>query len=92
MVVEKRLVVRAHLDDALGDAGEQRQVAADVRLHVQAGDLAAEQQAPDVARHAESHQARLDDRVDDDHLPAAAADVPAASASAADGCWPGCRR
>ena len=53
MVVEKRFVVCAHLDDALGDAGEQRQVAADVRLHVQAGDLGAEQQAPDVARHAE---------------------------------------
>ena len=62
MVVEKRFVVRAHFDDALGDAGEQRQVAADVRLHVEAGDLGAEEQAADVARHAEADQARFDDR------------------------------
>ena len=63
--------MRAQLDDPLGDAGQQRQIAADVRLHVQARDLRAEQQAPDVARHAEVDQPRLDDRIDDDHFPAA---------------------
>ncbi len=55
----------------LADAGEQGQVAADMRLHVEAGDLRAEQHAPHVARHAEVDQPRLDDRVDDDHLAAA---------------------
>ena len=42
---KKSLVLRAHSVDPLGDAGQQRQVAADVRLHVEAGDLRAEQQA-----------------------------------------------
>ena len=37
--------------------------------------LRAEQQAPHVARHAEVDQPGFDDRIDDDHLAAAAADV-----------------
>ena len=75
MVVQKLFIVRAEFDDAFGNAGKQRQVAADVRLHVHAGDVAAEQQATHVARHVESHQASFNDRIDDDHLAAAAADV-----------------
>ena len=75
MVVEKCLIVRAHLDDALGDAGEHREVAADVRLDIERGDAAAEQQAFDIARHVEPHEAGFDDRVDGDDLTAAAADV-----------------
>ena len=58
MFVEKAEVDRAHLVDPFGDAGQQGQVAADVRLHVQAGDLRAEQQAADVAGHAEIDHAR----------------------------------
>ena len=46
MLVQERLVDGAHFQDALGNAGEQRQVAADMRLDVEAGDLGAEQQTP----------------------------------------------
>ncbi len=55
--VDEGRIVAAAFEHALGDAGQQRDVAADVRLHVQAGDLRAEQQAAHVARHAEVDQA-----------------------------------
>ena len=54
--VDEASVVAAAFEDVLGDAGQQREVAADVRLHVHAGDRRAEQQAPRIARHAEVHQ------------------------------------
>ena len=93
VAVEKRFVVRAHLDDPLGDAGEQRQVAADVRLHVQAGDLRCRTAGSATSLGTlKSHQARFDDRVDDDHLARRGGGRASACASAADDCWPGCRR
>ena len=77
----------------LGDAGQQRDVAADVRLHVQAGDLRAEQQAPRIADGTRKlTRPSSFDRVDDDDVPAAAADRHQRCASAADGSTPGCRR
>ena len=63
------------LEQQLGHAGQQRHVAADVRLDVQAGDLRAEEQAPDVGGNAEIDQADFLDRVDDDDLAAVPADV-----------------
>ena len=59
--------MRFQLDDALGDARQQGQVAADVRLNIEAGDLRAEEQAAHVAGHAEVDQPRLNDWVNDDH-------------------------
>ena len=44
-------------------------------LHVQAGDLRAEQQAAHVAGNAEIDHAGFDDRIDDDHFAALAAQV-----------------
>ena len=43
---------------------QQRQIAANVRLHVQAGDLGAEQQTAHVAGHAEIDQPGFVDRID----------------------------
>jgi hypothetical protein len=39
MVVQERLVARADFVDALGDAGQERQIATDVGLQIQAGDF-----------------------------------------------------
>ena len=44
-------------------------------LDVEAGDFASEQEASDVAGDAEVGHAGFDDRVDDDHLAASAADL-----------------
>ena len=63
----------AALEHVLGDAGQQRDVAADVRLDVQAGDPRAEQQAPRIARHAEVDEPDFFRRIDDDDVAAAAA-------------------
>src|SRR5262245_44607139 len=51
MAFEKLLIMRAKFDDPLGDAREQRQIAADVRLHIETRYVAAEQQTFDVARY-----------------------------------------
>src|SRR5262249_48753424 len=75
MVVEKILIVCPDLNDPLGDAGEHREVAADVWLDVMRRDSTAEEQAADIARHVETHEAGLDDRINDDYLAAATADL-----------------
>ena len=72
---QKRLVVSVHFDDAFGHAGEQREISADVRLHVQRRDLRPEEQADRIAGDAEVHQPRFDDGIDHDHMSAAAANV-----------------
>ena len=64
--------VTAALEHVFGDAGQQRKIAADVRLDVQAGDPAAEHQAPRIAGHAEVDQPDLFRRIDDDDVAAAA--------------------
>ena len=48
VLVDEAVVTAAAFEHQLGDAGQQRDVAADVRLHVQAGDGGAEQQAAQV--------------------------------------------
>ena len=57
----------------LGHASEKRDVAADVWLHVKAGNLGAEQQAAPIRRHTEVDQAEFLHRIDDDDVAAAAA-------------------
>jgi len=75
MLLQEGNVMSAHFDDPLGDPGEQRQIAADVRLHVEAGDRRAEQHAPHVAGDAEVDQAGLDNRIDHDALAASPSQV-----------------
>ena len=62
---------RVRLDDALEQRLEQRDVAADVRLEVEIGDVGAEEQAAPVRGNAEAHEPQLAQRVHDDHLAAA---------------------
>ena len=71
--VDERAVVAAAREHVLRDAGQQRDVSADVRLQVEAGDAAAEQHAARIARHAEIDEADLLRRIDDDDVAAAAA-------------------
>jgi hypothetical protein len=54
---------------------EERDVGADVGLQVEVGDLRPEEHAANVGGDAEAGEAQLADRVHDDHLPAAAAEV-----------------
>ena len=75
VVAQERVVVRVHVDDAFGDTGEQCEIAADVRLNVQARDIAAEEQAFDIAGNAKPDEACFHEGVDDDHLTAASANV-----------------
>ena len=65
--------VAAAFEHVFGDAGQQREIAADVRLHIEARDLAAEHQASWIARHTEVHEPDLLRRIDDDDVAAAAA-------------------
>ena len=73
--VEERAIDRAHFENAFGDAGDQGQVAADVRLDVERGDLRAEEHADRIARHLEVDHAGFDHRIDDDDLALAAGKV-----------------
>src|SRR5688572_18734984 len=73
MVRQEGNVVRIDLEYAFRDAGKQGEVAADVRLNVQARDLAAEEQTSPVAGHAKTLESKLDDWIDDDHTAAAPA-------------------
>ena len=75
ILAQEGFVRGPHLDDPLGDARQQGQVAADIRLHVQAGDLAAEKHAARIAGDAKIHHADFAHGIDHDHLPAAAADM-----------------
>ena len=75
VVRQERLVVSVHFDDAFGHSGQQGEIPADVRLHVQRRDLRPEEQADRIAGDAEIHQPGLDDRIDHDDMPAAAANV-----------------
>src|SRR5262249_29112046 len=61
-------------EEGLGDTVQQSDVAADVRLHVEARDLRPEQETPNVRRHAEFDEAKLFNGVDDDDVAAAATD------------------
>ncbi len=88
---EVRLVALA-LEDVLRDAGEQRKITADMRLHVEAGDAAAEQQAAGIAGHAKVHQTDFFGRVDDDDVAAAPPQRHQACAAGEDGSTPDCRR
>src|SRR5262249_23207146 len=60
-------------EEQFGDPAQERDVAADVRLDVEAGDVRAEQERAHVGGHAEVDEPELLDRVDDDDLTAAAA-------------------
>src|SRR3954468_20379300 len=75
MSVEKRFILRAHLNNSFGDASEHGEIAANVRLNIVGGDPAAEDQASDITRHIESYEASFDDRIDRDHFPAAPANA-----------------
>src|SRR5687767_9380151 len=48
--------VTALLEYVFGHAGQQRKIAADVRLNVQTGNSTAEHQAPRIARHVEVYE------------------------------------
>ena len=70
---DERLVHRPALDQGPGDRGQECNVAADVGLDVNVGDLRSEEQAADVRRHLEPHEPDLAKGVDHDDLPAPAA-------------------
>ncbi len=61
--------------EGLGDSPQQRQITANVRLNVVAGDLRAFQQGHRIARHAKFYQASFSNRVDHDDFAAAASNV-----------------
>ena len=69
---DERLVHRARLDDRLGKAGQEGDVATDVRLEVVVGDSGSEQEAADVRGNFEANEADLLQGVDH-HDPAPAA-------------------
>ena len=64
-----------------GDACQQRQVAANMWLHVLAGDLGPEQQTSNVTGNAKILQPQLSQRIDDDDLSALDDESPSAIAS-----------
>src|SRR5262249_56501047 len=72
---DKIALYRIALENHLCGARQQGDVAADVRLNIQAGDLRTEQETHDIGGHAEIDQAEFLDGVDDDDLAAATANV-----------------
>ena len=56
------------LDDPFSNPREQGEITADVGLHVEAGDLCAEEQRAQITGHAEIDEARFHNRVDNDDL------------------------
>ena len=66
--------LRLQFPQPLHQTVDERQVTADVGLHVGARDLGPEEERPRIARHGKVDEPRLDDRVDDDHLSATTAD------------------
>jgi hypothetical protein len=78
LLVDDRIVAAwrlpMELEQPLHHAVDEREVATDVRLHVHACDLGAEEERPGIARHGEVDRPRLDDRIDGDDLAAAATD------------------
>src|SRR6266542_7024528 len=74
-LLDERAIFRPALEQSLCDAGEQRDVAADVRLDVQARNAGSKKEAGRIARYAEFDETDLLRRVDDDDVTAAAADL-----------------
>ena len=73
--VDEPAVRRIAFDDALGDARQDGDVAADSRLKVMAGDLGAEEKAAQIRRYAEVDEAGLLERIDDDDIAAVSTDL-----------------
>ncbi len=71
VLVEKRLILAATIQNFLRNSQQPRHVATDVGLHVTAGDFGTEQQTFHVAGNAKVHQSQFPDRIDNNHLPAA---------------------
>src|SRR5262245_49807237 len=69
------LVVRPEFERAFGNTMHQCRVTANVWLDIEAGDFAAKQEAADVARDAEVHEAGFSNWIDDDDFVAATAKV-----------------
>jgi hypothetical protein len=70
VTVNERRIVRLRFEHLFGDACEQCEVTADVRLHVHAGNVRAEEQTADVTGHTEVLQPQLLQRIDHNHLTA----------------------
>ena len=74
VLIDEILVVGVFLEDGFGYTSQQGDVASDVGLKVEAGDVRAEQQADRVGGDLEPDQAKLFEGIDDDDVSAASAD------------------
>ena len=68
MLLQERHVVGGQFDHCLGNATQQRQVAADVRLKVVGGDIGIEQQAAPIAGNAKLDHPQFTHGIDHNHL------------------------